>query len=383
MTAPLVTLVQGTPESCRTTATELDKLGDGVHDVGTGLSRVRGESESCWTGEAGENFRRAMHEKGTAADDLNEATSRAKAALETFADELHTVIARMEQAREVAKGHGLVLTPTTIEPPEPPPPEPELNTGGPGPNERPPHDPQAATDAKADHERKVRGFEEAKATVDDARRKEQDAHKALESAMKYETGFLQYMINGAIWHFEGMARGSLTTPQSMADTFSKRADMLYDRAAAANRAIDAPGMTPAAQAAKASERDKLVQRSTRHHGEGVKSQKTADRLYSRTGLNANGARALGKTVKGVPVVGTAIATGVQAEAVINDGKPVGKASMNLAGGTLGGIAGGAAVGACVGGPVGAVVGVGVAAIASGVGSYLGEEAYDAATEGGK
>lgn len=252
MTAPLVTLVQGTPESCRTTATELGTLGDGVHDVGTGLHRVRGESESCWTGEAGENFRRAMHEKGTAADDLNEATSRAKAALETFADELHTVIARMEQAREVANGHDLVLTPTTIEPPEPPPPEPELNTGGPSPNERPSHDFQAATDAKADHDRKVRGFEEARATVDDARRKEQDAHKALEAAMKYETGFLQYMINGAIWHIEGMARGSLTTPQSMADTFSKRADALYERAAAANRAIDAPGMTPAAQAAQAS-----------------------------------------------------------------------------------------------------------------------------------
>ena len=312
MTAPLVTLVQGTPDSCRATATELGTLGSGVHDVGTGLRGVRGESESCWTGEAGENFRRAMQEKGTAADDLDEATSRAKAALETFADELHTVIARMEQAREVADGHGLELTPTTIEPPGPPPPEPELNTGGPSLNERPLHDFGAAADAKAAHERKVRGFDEAKATVDDARRKEQDAHKALEAAMKYETGFLQYMINGAIWHIEGMARGSLTISQSLADTFTKRADMLYERAAAANRAIDAPGTTPAAQAAKASQRDKLVQRSTRHHGEGVKSQKTADRLYSRTGLDAKGAWMLSKTAKGVPVVGTTIAAGVQA-----------------------------------------------------------------------
>ncbi|GAB2665242.1 hypothetical protein GCM10027271_25300 [Saccharopolyspora gloriosae] len=382
MTAPLVTLVEGTPESCRTTATELGKLGDGVHDVGTGLRQVRGESESCWTGEAGENFRRAMQEKGAAADDLDEATSRAKAALETFADELQSVIARMKQAREVASEHGLTLTPTTIEPPRPPPPEPGLKTDGPSLNERPLHDFEAAAKAKADHERKVRGFEEAKATVADARSKEQDAHKALEASMKYETGFLQYMINGAIWNIEGIARGSLTTPQGMADTFSKRADMLYERAAKANSAIDAAGVTPAGQAAKASQRDKLLQRSTRHQGEAVKSQKTADRLYGRTGLDAKGARVLGKTAKGVPVVGTAIAAGVQVEAVVNDGKPVGKAGFNLAGGAAGGILAGAVAGACVGGPVGAVVGVGVAAIGSGLGSWGAEKLYDGITEDG-
>jgi len=382
MNTPLVTLVQGTPDSCRATAAELGKLGDGAHDVGTGMFKVRSESESCWSGEAGDNFRRAMHEKGKAADDLNEASSRAKAALEKFADELQNVIALMRQARDVAAEHGLALTPTTIEPPGPPPPEPEIDSRASAPGERPLQEFEAAADAKADHDRKLRGFEEARTTVGEARNRERDAHDALAAAMKYETGFLQYMINGAVWHVEGMVRGSLTTPQGMADTASKRADLLYERAAKANVAIDAPGVTPEGQAARAAERDKLLRRSARHHGEGVKSQQLADRLYRRTGFTAKGARILGKTVKGVPILGTAIAAGVQAEAVIDDGKPVGKAGFNLLGGTAGGIFAGLVTGACVGGPVGAVVGVGAAAIGSGLGSWGAEELYDSMTEEG-
>lgn len=385
MNAPIVTLVQGTPESCRATATELSKLGNNVQDVGTGLFRVRGESESCWTGKAGDNFRESMNTKGQAANDLDEASRRAQKALEGFADELHTVIAMMDRARATATEHGLTLTTTTIEPPGPPPPEPELKSqpSAPAPGEPAPLEAyQAAAAAKEAHARKVTGFNEAKATADDARRKEQEAHKALEGAMKYETDFLTYMINGAIWHVEGMIRGSLTTPQGMADTFSKRADLFYERAAKANAAIDGPVVTPAQQASKAAQRDKLLQQSARNQGEATKSQTAANRLYSRTPLSPQAARYLSKTAKGVPVIGTTLAAGVQAEAVINDGKPIGKAGFNLAGGLGGGLLAGAAVGACIGGPIGAVVGVGAAAIGSGLGSWGGEKIYDAVTEEG-
>ncbi|WP_263251671.1 WXG100 family type VII secretion target [Saccharopolyspora rosea] len=382
MDAPINTVVLGTPESCRATAAELGKLEDGSHDVGTGLFRVRSESESCWEGKAGDAFREAMNTRGKAGNDLGEAASRAKKALEHFAGELQTVQKKINDARNTAAEHGLTVTATTIEPPGPPPAEPRLPSGPPTLDDRPLGDFKAASDAKHAYDRKVAGYNEAKAAVEEARRQEKTAHEALTKAMNYEVGFLEYMKNGAVWTLVGINQGLLTTPQASADKFTEKAKTFNAKATNAALATYDPALTPEQQAAKAAEHDRYRTKAAWAEEQAGKSQTVADRLGRRIGVGAEEAGFLGKSVKGVPLIGTAIAAGVQADAVITDGKPIGKAAANLAGGTLGGIAGAAAVGGLVGGPVGVLVGVGVGAIASGIGSWGGEKLYDLTTEGG-
>lgn len=376
MPAPIVTLVEGTPESCRATANELGEVRDGAHDLSTGLFRVRGESESCWTGDAGDKFRQAMTTKGNAGNDTAEATGRAKVALEKFADELQTVIARMNQARAVAAEHGLTLTPDTIEPPGPRPPEPTLEAEPlevPAEDSLPRFQQQAA--AMEAYERKVRGFEEAKAAVEDARRTEANAHLALEKAMKYELNLFETLLAGAAWSLEGVNRSMVTTPQGLADKFNKQADSLFHKAAQHPGSVDAAGLTPAQRASRTA----LLRQAAKTRATSMRVQTLANRIYSRTGVSAGDARILGKSFKGVPVVGTGIAIGLQTEAVINQGKPLEEGIGNVVGSTAGGALSGAlattAVGS-LGGPVGVLVVVGASALGAGVGGYVGENFAD-------
>ncbi|QGK69146.1 hypothetical protein GIY23_05990 [Allosaccharopolyspora coralli] len=382
MTGAINTAVKGLPDSCRATAEELSKLSAGSDEVGTGLYRVRSESESCWTGEAGDAFREAMQKRGRAASDLAEAASRGQKALETFADELQTVRGWVRQAREVAAKHGLTVTPTTIEPPGPAPAAPPEATGPPRLGEGSLEPMLAHGEAMADHERKVRGFNEAQHTVERARNKERDAHQALTEAMDYEKNVFESLKSGAFWTLVGVNTSMVTTPQISADKFAAKAEGFHAKATHAASAAQDAALTPAQQRAQAAKAGKMSSRAAWAEKQSAKSQVVMDRLHSRTGISGSASRMLGSSVKGVPILGTAISAGVQIEQVVNDGKPVGKAGLSLAGGTAGGVLGAAAVGAMVGGPVGIVVGAGVGAVAAGVGSWLGEEGYDLATEGG-
>ncbi len=377
---PINTVVHGIPDSCRATADMLGKVKSGVHDVGTGIYRTRSESETCWEGKAGDAFREAISKKGKLSDDLSEAASRAQAALNEFAGKLQTVRAKIQQARDVAQSHGLTVTPTAIQPPGPAPEQPSEQGGPPG------MDGGKAfldyTEAKAAYDKQVRGYKEAKATVEQARTKERAAHQALKSAMDYEAGLLESLKKGLSWTLVGANHGLLTQPQMSADTFQAKANSFYEKAAKTGQAADDPALTAAQRSAHLDQQNKFTKKAGQAETQAAKSQKVADRVNSRVKVGPDSARLLGKTAKKIPVVGTGITMGVQAEAVINDGKPVGKAAANVAGGTLGGIAAGAAIGGMVGGPVGVVVGVGVSAIGSGIGSWLGEETYDAVTEEG-
>lgn len=380
---PINTVVKGTPSSCRASADLLGKIDHAVHNTGSAISRVKSESESCWSGQAGDAFRQAMSQKGKYADDLAEAAGRAEKALNHFADQLQTVIGVIKQARGVAREHELTVTPTTIEPPGPAPKGPALPAdSAPYSYELPTsQEIQAYEAAKAAYDRKVQGYKEAKATVEQAREKEAAAHKALASAMEYESGLLESLKKGASWTLVGASHGMLTQPQMMADEFRSKAASFTERAARAGQLADDPALTASQRAHYLSQQEKLNTKANNATAKAAKTQVAADRMHQRLGVGPKTARVLGKTVaKKIPVVGTGLSIGVQAEAVINDGKPVGKAAMNVAGGAAGGILAGAAVGFCIGGPVGVVVGVGVSAVASGIGSWAGEEVYDAATE---
>ncbi|WP_017974384.1 WXG100 family type VII secretion target [Actinopolyspora halophila] len=377
---PINTVVKGSVDSCRKAADMFGSLQSGVDEAGTGVHRARSESESCWQGEAGDAFRESLTKKGKHADDLAEASSRAEKALNKFADDLHTVTSMIDQARSVAQEHGLTVTPTTIEPPGPAP-QPNIERCLPGS----PVTGQISTEymqAQAKYERQVTGYEEAKTTVQAAREKEQAAHKALEKAMNYDNGLLTSMKNGLGWTMVGVGHGLTTTPQISADTFRTKATMLYDKAAEAGKAADDTSLTAGQRSANAKQQEKYSKKAANAEKQSAKSQKIADRVNKRVKIGPDDARLLGKSVRGLPVVGTGITTGVQAEAVINDGKPVGKAGMNVLGGAAGGMLAGAAAGFVVGGPVGVLVGVGASAVGSGVGSWAAEQTYDAVTEGG-
>ncbi|MHA6801390.1 WXG100 family type VII secretion target [Bounagaea algeriensis] len=156
------TFVEGDSGSCRETAAWLGTMSAGCHDIGTGIHRARSESESVWQGDAGEGFRDEMARNGADADELTEYFNRGKVALDTFADDLDTVRAKMRQAREVATQHGLNVTPTTIEHPGPEPAKMPSNGPGPDTTERTPGEEQAV----ADYQAKVRAFNEAHATCE-------------------------------------------------------------------------------------------------------------------------------------------------------------------------------------------------------------------------
>lgn len=379
---PINTVVKGTPSSCRSAASLLGQIDRGVYDTGSAINRARSESESCWTGDAGDAFRQAMSQRGKYADDLAEAAGRAEKALKAFADELQTVIGMIKQARSVASEHGLTVTPFTIEPPGPAPQSPAIPDDPTALPVAPKHEYEAYTAAKGAYDRKVKGYEEAKATVDQARKKEAEAHKALTSAMDYESGLLESLQKGALWSLVGVNHGLITQPQMTADAFHTKAASFVDQAAKAGQAANDPSLTASQRAHYLSLQEKFTAKADKASTRAANTQVAADRLHRRIGVGPKTARVLGKSVgKRIPVVGTGISVGVQVEAVVNDGKPVGKAAANVGGGIVGGIAAGAAVGGMVGGPVGVIVGVGVGAVGSGIGSWLGEESYDAATEG--
>ncbi|MHA6802951.1 hypothetical protein [Salinifilum ghardaiensis] len=137
-----------------------------------------------------------MRGNGTDADELTEYFNRGKIALDAFADDLDTVRAKMNQAREVAAQHGLNVTATTIEHPGQAPPKMPSTAPGPDTTERTPAEQQAI----ADYQAKIRAFNEAHATVQAARRKEDSAHDALQKALKMTKSLPEALVpQGWAW----------------------------------------------------------------------------------------------------------------------------------------------------------------------------------------
>lgn len=161
--------VYGDPAACRASAGQARGARDALDSAAAEASRACSRSESAWSGMAADSFRARV---AGARDDLDELVRRVGAvatALESFAGELTTVRAGMDQARDVAAAAGCPVSPERIDPPVAPSAEP--------------------TDAQVTaFDDAARGYDRAAGIVSDARTKEEAAHTALEQALTAADG---------------------------------------------------------------------------------------------------------------------------------------------------------------------------------------------------
>lgn len=395
MAGELNTELKSDSVSCRTTAAWLGSLSPGVHRAADAIHRARTASESCWRGTAAEAFRNSLRALAKDADGLIDVTNRVQLALEAFADEIDTVHARLGQSREVAKAARLVVTPTAILPPGP----------GPGAAPTPPVGPMTP-DARAryadtvhvyettaaTYAAKVRAFEEAGATVVDARLREAEAHRALDIAM--DRGGIDLNGMKAIGTtIVGIGLGLIAGLQTAVSDLLRKADKLRNHGMRMQEMADEPKGSAAKRAAA------IWAANAAAAGEG-RTRAEAHRLQAPIRAIPEGARltiahnpgeyirdgkgwvGLGRgAARGVPFVGTGVIVASGA-ADVAMGKPVGQAAAatgaTLGGGAVGGMAGAAigsfffpGVGTVVGGVVGGVIGS--VAAADGVGRVMGDQ----------
>ena len=123
---PLDIEVTGDPEGIRASARWLGGASTTVSDSAHDAHRAGAESESGWTGAAGDGFRRLATRISRMTDDVFHDLTGTRDALDTHASDLDAVNREMERARQVAAAGGLTVTPTAILEPGPAPAAPDV-----------------------------------------------------------------------------------------------------------------------------------------------------------------------------------------------------------------------------------------------------------------
>lgn len=262
------TLVEGSPESLRETATKLNQMADLLHDNGGKVHRAAGESELCWSGEAADKGRTYVQGTGKMVDDIVGTARKFARAHDELAAKLESVITRVYQARDVAQQAKLPVTGTEILPP------------GPTGVQAPVAGSQAqapANAAFADNERKRAAFEEASRSVDQARRDERDAHNRFRDDLHKHTSVLDALKNGAVMSGLGVMRTMASAPNSNASAFAKEAVAKNKDATAAQNLYQNPNMS-AARRALAEEKYKTSSLATRKASRNAFSSAAVDRF---------------------------------------------------------------------------------------------------------
>lgn len=180
----LNTYVAGNPGSVRASADAIRKTGTGVDATADGWHRARSRSEAIWEGEAADGFRDSANRNGRDADALADLFTRLAGAVTVFADDLDTVRARMEHAKQAARDGELTVHSNAIQPP----------AAAPAAPPEPPRDPASAAESTAQPQavfqaaqalqaKQQAAFAEAQAIVSEARKVEQAAHVKLADSL--------------------------------------------------------------------------------------------------------------------------------------------------------------------------------------------------------
>lgn len=262
------TLVEGSPESLRETATKLNQMADLLHDNGGKVHRAVGESESCWSGDAADKGRAYVQGTGKMVDDIVDTARKFARAHDDLAAKLESVITRVYQARDVAQQAKLPVTGTEILPP------------GPTGVQAPPAGAQAQAPTNAvfaDNERKQAAFEEASRSVDQARRDERDAHSRFRDDLHKYTSVLDALKKGAVMSGLGVMRTMASAPNSNASAFAKEAVAKNKDATAAQNLYQNPNMS-AARRALAEEKYSTASLATRKASRNAFSSAAVDRF---------------------------------------------------------------------------------------------------------
>ncbi|GAA4861396.1 alpha/beta hydrolase [Saccharopolyspora cebuensis] len=229
----LNTWVAGDPAAMRGYAEQVHLLGTNTERVATGQHQVRTAAAAAWEGQASEAFQRWATEQAGGGDTLAELFVATARAVEAWSDEIDTVRARMEQAKQVAAEGRLMVLGDLIHPPAAARPEP---TGMPSAEL-----PRTAAEAEAARARRAAqesAFAEARATVEQARGLERAAHEKLVHALNEAKDALQGLPQGAEW---AQAGAHPTNPAGAA--LAHAATAVEGRAADATRGMFEQAMT--------------------------------------------------------------------------------------------------------------------------------------------
>lgn len=209
----LNTFVAGSPGSVRACADAIRQTGVGVEDTAEGWHRARSCSESVWEGQAADGFRDSASRNGRDADGLADLFIRMARAMSVFADDLDTVRARMEHAKQAAREGKLSVLLNSIQLPDTPP------TGLPGtlPGRASAAESAAHSQATADfqaaqalQQQQQAAYAEAEAIVTEARQFERAAHARFTDALNATSNALGGVGQAGTWGQAAAAPTSAT-----------------------------------------------------------------------------------------------------------------------------------------------------------------------------
>jgi|GEM_PF-4178783 len=382
---PLDTEIKGDPASIRTTVEWLKARAQDADDTARQVQGAGTTSESTWGGSAAEDFRSVMSQATRRIDaDADDLTDTA-GALDRHADDLHTVLSRMSQAREIAAEAGLSVDGYVIQEPGP-----ELDPEPLSPSSSIPQlqSHGSGTQAQSAHAAKMSAYLEASKVVTDASSTLNDSQSRL---VKFLNGYAEKTPFNIADISTGLA-GAVANRTSSYREAARAMDPAIERAAHYAKTWKANPYAQARADTLEIER-RLAKQDKLNKAIATRTARMVDKLPNKmkTGLTAsvggklaanaddiahpllrNGAKALGK----LPVVGGLItAGGVGMD--IAGGEDPGKAIASGASGYVAGSLTTAGV-AAAGGPVGWGVAAG-AVVSAGVGFVVDEWGDDIAS----
>lgn len=386
---PLNLKVEGEPSSLRSAAEWLSKVEGAIHDGGSQLHKSRSESESAWTGEAGESFRSGLSRVGPQVDDVAVDHAAACRELNSHADDLDTVQQRIEQARAHALEAGLQVQGDEILEPGPAPTPP-----APLPSDKPATVEQekthaAGVQAQQAYARRMKAYQECSQTIDEARKKE---HASQNKLIEFVLGVAEKSPFTITDSMSGLAGAVATRTSAFRAAATKIAESgKLERAA---RLMHSPNLSLQHQtrAAAIHAQNSVNMKTATRQAQATATARLVDRMpgwaktFVKTGLDFNQAPKYAdsgsKLLRGslsvgskLPVAGLLIAGAGIGYDVGVSGKNVGTSVASNLGGWAAGAGASAAV-LAAGGPVGWAVGLG--AVASiGVGYAVEEWGDDA------
>lgn len=377
MAGELPTDVLDDSESCRSAAKWLEQAISGVKQVGDTVYRQRGDSESFWTGDAGDACRTSLTDEGKDSDDAEQMIDGVRRALLGFADEIDSVKSEMNSARQDALSAGLIVTPNAILPPGPAPAAPQPPPLG--QPETPQEKAQHAAAARAyktavvAYDAKQSAFNRAQADVKQAQFKQYNAHQALDKAMIAPLAGIKSLKSYTVY-VVGSGLGYIRATHNDAGKLLSKANDIETHANAMQAIADDPNLPEASRAAATRSASVSTDGAERTLAEYQKVMKPITNIPEpiQRGIAADpgnliiedGSKLLklGKGVlKRLPYVGTIVSVG-SAIGNIGLGESPGQAFGELAGGLAG---------AEAGGEIGAGIGAGIGSVIPGAGTAVG------------
>ena len=366
MSGELNTEVDDDPGSCRKAADWLSTVQPGVSQIGDVVHHQRSASESFWQGMAGDACRGSLASQGNDADEVEKQVGQVKHALLTFASAIDGVRSSMNEAREAAVAAKLIVTPTTILPPEP-----VAQSASPlAPDQH-----EAFTKARKDYGAKQEAFENVKGIVDAARSRQQEAHDTLDKAMEDPLAAVKTTKTWTMFvvgHGLGTIKASFGTANEFfekSDRWNSAAETIQARAENKPGNLRTIGMN-AAEAGKNKADDAAARATAASKFGGTVPTRVGNVISANPSSWVKGggtaAKAGSQFLRGVPFLGSglSIASGIGDVAMGKDPLEAGEdTTANIAGGAAGGWAGAAAgsffcpgVGTVIGGVAGGIIG---------------------------